>query len=211
MKRTWALVTCLVLAALLLTVVPLGAEAAQTSVYVVRPGDTLYSIASRYCMSSQELYSLNSSVISNPNQLYPGMRLQVVNRCSSGGGSGGGGYCGQVYDRGPRQHAQGFMQGNIYNVVLGDTAFSIGQRFGISANALGQANGINPWFICAGQHLIIPGFGACQQPCSGSPCPPPRHLARATTAVAGTAVRLQALCPQSFRSRPFRQSPSSIR
>jgi hypothetical protein len=110
--------------------------------------DTLTSIAARYCMSWQELYNLNSGVVANPNQLYPGMQLRVVNRCG-GGSSGGYPGCyqnctgwGAVYDRGPQQHARGSVWGNTYLVALGDTSFSIGQRFGISTASPGQRHNL---------------------------------------------------------------------
>lgn len=169
----------LILAALLLVILPLsaaaapqsgvagGARAQGTGIYVVRQGDTLFSIASRHCMTTNELMSLNAGVISNPNQIWPGMQLRVVNRCGGGGNQGGGNW-GNVCDRGPTQHAQGGVSGNRYFVARGDTSFSIANRFGISVTALCQANGINPWNIWAGQTLIIPGLtGAC-----GGGCPP---------------------------------------
>ncbi len=151
-----------------------AAQMQGTSIYVVRQGDTLSSIARRFCMTTTELYSLNSGVLNNPNQIYPGMQLRVVNRC--GGGGGGGGAWG-VCDRGPSTHAQGTVSGNRYFVVRGDTSYSIASRFGISVTALCQANGINPWHIFAGQTLIIPGLtgscGGCQPGWNcPQPCPP---------------------------------------
>jgi LysM repeat protein len=168
-------ISVFVLAALLLSITPLAAsaQAGPTTIYVVQPGDTAYSIATRHCMTVQELSNLNGAVITNPNMLYPGMQLRVVNRCgsSSGGGwNGGGGWNCSVFDRGPRVHAMGSVFGNTYFVALGDTAFSIGQRFGISTEALARANNINPWYIWAGERLIIPGLGSCQQPCPGPSC-----------------------------------------
>lgn len=175
MKRTLILVTSLMLGVLAFSVAPFAAGAQGGSVYVVQAGDTAYSIATRYCMSSQELMSLNAGSMPNPSQLYPGMQVQVINRCGGGssGGNAGGGYpnCGwgNVYDRGPRLHAQGHVSGNLYIVARGDTSFSIAQRFGTSTYALGQSNGINPWYIYAGQRLILPAYGGgwCQQPCTG--------------------------------------------
>jgi LysM repeat protein len=177
-RRAFFLVT---LAALLLVILPASAgavpeaagasagQAQSTGIYVVRQGDTLFSIASRHCMSTTELYSLNSSILNNPNQIYPGMQLRVVSRC------GGGGNWGGVCDRGPSQHAQGSVWGNRYLVARGDTSYSIAARFGISVTTLCQANGINPWYIYAGQTLTIPGLtGSCGGGCvPGSwNCPP---------------------------------------
>jgi LysM repeat protein len=198
-------ISVFVLAALLLSITPLAAsaQAGPTTIYVVQPGDTAYSIATRHCMTVQQLTNLNGAVISNPNQIYPGMQLRVVNQCggspgggsgcsgyncgTSGGGSGCTGYnCGTsggsgpyycsgystgVYDRGPTLHARGWVSGNIYTVAFGDTSWSISQRFGISVNALCQANGINPWFIWGGQRLVIPGLNS-GNPCPPQPCPP---------------------------------------
>ncbi len=198
-------ISVVLLTVLLLSVTPLAAsaQAGQITIYVVQPGDTAYSIATRYCMSVQELTNLNGAVISNPNMLYPGMQLRVVNQCGGGGGCTGpncggctGWNCGGCTgpncggcpsggcDRGPTLHARGWLNGNIYTVALGDTSWSIAQRFGITVNTLCQANGINPWFIWAGQRLVIPscgGWNNCQplppiQPCQpsypGNNCPP---------------------------------------
>ncbi len=43
--------------------------------YVVRPEDTLYSIASRYGMSVGDILSMN--VLGNPNLIYPGQILKL--------------------------------------------------------------------------------------------------------------------------------------
>ena len=51
------------------------------------------------------------------------------------------------------------MQGNTYIVAWGDTFFSIGGRFGLSAEAVMSANGVTkPNNLSAGQHLLIPGL-----------------------------------------------------
>jgi len=177
MKRGLVLV---VLATLLLSVsAPVAmADSGPGSMHIVRAGETLASIARRYCTTWQELHTLNSPPLANPDQLYPGMRLRIVNRC--GGWDGDGGWLGDhegpgeghwgVYDRGPRPHAQGYLRGDSYTVVWGDTAYSIAQRFGVTVDGLRSANGINPWRIFAGQCLMIPGIGQ-----GGHPWPEPRQ------------------------------------
>ncbi|MBK8049687.1 MAG: LysM peptidoglycan-binding domain-containing protein [Anaerolineales bacterium] len=67
---------------------------------------------------------------------------------------------GGVFDRGPRPHATGYVNGSYYCVAFGDTLFSISQRFGVSAQQIAAANGIpNPWLIWANQFILIPGLG----------------------------------------------------
>ncbi len=51
-----------------------------TRTYTVRPGDTLSSIAQRFYGNSADwswLYHVNSSVISNPNNIYAGEVLKI--------------------------------------------------------------------------------------------------------------------------------------
>jgi len=43
--------------------------------YTVRPGDTLWSIASRYGISPAEIIDLNS--LPDPNVIYPGQKLRL--------------------------------------------------------------------------------------------------------------------------------------
>ncbi|MBA3741554.1 LysM domain-containing protein, partial [Sporichthya sp.] len=50
----------------------------HSDVYLVRSGDTLSSIASRFGLTWPELYRHNRQVVgANPNRLMPGMKLQV--------------------------------------------------------------------------------------------------------------------------------------
>jgi LysM repeat protein len=61
--------------------------------------------------------------------------------------------------------------GNKYIVRWGDTLFSIAQRFGVTVDAIRQANGLTSDFIIVGQELTIPG--ATIPPGPGAPPPPP--------------------------------------
>ena len=57
---------------------PFGAviHDAQTAVYTVRKGDTLWGIAGRYGVSLTALIAANPQ-IKNPNLIYPGDRVQI--------------------------------------------------------------------------------------------------------------------------------------
>lgn len=47
----------------------------KPQVYIVRPGDTVWSIARRYGITSDEIIAYNN--LSNPNAVYPGQRLRL--------------------------------------------------------------------------------------------------------------------------------------
>ncbi len=97
--------------------------------YVVQPGDTLFSIARRFGVDMQELARLNG--ITDPSTIYVGQTLRIPATASPARG--------------------------LYQVQPGDTLSSIAQRFGISIQALMEANGItDPDQIYVGQLLRIP-------------------------------------------------------
>ena len=115
-------------------VIPTGSPGTTPpgSVYVVRPGDTLYSIARRLGVTVQALVNVNH--IANPNRIYAGQRLIVP---SDGG------------------HTP--APGTYYRVQRGDTLYSIAWRYGVTVWAIVHANGLaNPNLIYAGQVLFIP-------------------------------------------------------
>jgi LysM repeat protein len=75
---------------------------------------------------------------------------------------------------------------SAYVVQPGDTLGSIAARFGVSANALANANGItNPDRIYVGQNLTIPGkSGSTNQPAA----PNPPSTAQTTSPAGGTYI-----------------------
>ena len=95
--------------------------------YVVQPGDTLSSIASRYGTTVSAITSING--ISNPDRIYAGTTIRIP---ESG--------------RTPQ----------YYTVKSGDTLSAIASRYGTTVNALAALNGIaNPDRIYAGQRLRL--------------------------------------------------------
>ncbi len=105
--------------------------------HVVQAGENLGSIAARYGTSASALARANG--ISNANLVVAGTRLRVNGGSASSSGassSSGGGHV----------------------VQAGENLGSIAARYGTSASALAQANGIsNPNFVVVGTRLRVSG------------------------------------------------------
>lgn len=98
-----------------------------TIYYVVKSGDTLGGIASRYGTTWQNLQVLNG--LSNPNWIYPGQRLKVTGNVGTQ---------------------------RTYTVRYGDTLSSIASRYGVNVYTLAHKNRIsNINLIYPGQKLNI--------------------------------------------------------
>jgi LysM repeat protein len=121
--------------------------------YTVRSGDTMFFIARRFGVTLQALINANPH-IPNPNVIFPCDVLCVpgVDTC-----------------RVPTTCPPGF-QGR-YTVRSGDTMFLIAQRFGVTLQALINANPHipNPNVIFPCDVLCVPGVDTCRVPAT---CPP---------------------------------------
>lgn len=99
----------------------------SSSYYIVRYGDTLSGIASRYGTTWQNLQRLNG--LNNPNWIYPGQRLRVTGNASAK---------------------------RTYTVRYGDTLSGITYRYGVNVYTLAHNNGIrNINLIYPGQKLSL--------------------------------------------------------
>lgn len=102
-----------------------GSSNGSSTTYMVKSGDSLSGIASRYGTTVSALASLNG--ISNPNWIYPGQVLKISGSQSSS---------------------------RTYTVRSGDTLSGIASRLGVSWYSLKAKNGIsNPNLIYPGQVL----------------------------------------------------------
>lgn len=170
--------------------------AAQTYVNVsVQPGDTLAKIAGRYCASWQEVYNINLQTIgSDPGRVEVGQVLTVPNRCGAAPSQpvaptqpAG------VYDRGAISQATGTLNGPYYTVAWGDDLYAIGQRFGVAAVTIMQANGLSGTTLDVGQTLTIPGLSApVVAPTPPPPPPDPNQIQRRHFAHGECNINLQA-------------------
>ncbi len=110
------------------TIPPTGGD------YIVRAGDTLYSIAARYGTTVEAIQSANGIV--NPSLIKVGQRLIIP-----GGGT----------------TSTPITGGTTYVVQADDTLYSIAARFGKNVWDIVVANNLaDPALIYVGQELIIP-------------------------------------------------------
>jgi murein DD-endopeptidase MepM/ murein hydrolase activator NlpD len=100
-------------------------------IYVVQPGDTLWSIAQRFRVSVDDLTKINN--IRNPNQLTEGMQLVIPGL----------------------EGIEGTL--TTINVSYGDTLRSISRRYRIPVAMIARLNHIvSPMELFAGSTLVIP-------------------------------------------------------
>jgi LysM repeat protein len=171
MKKWWFIGILLICASLLfMSAVPALAAApavaapalaADTS-YTVQPGDTLFRIALRFGVTVQAIAQANHIV--NPDLIYVGQVLTIP----TGGGT--------PPPPGPAPTPTPPPPGGqtLYTVQPGDTLFRIALRFGVTVQAIAQANNIgNLNLIYVGQVLIIPTGGGSPPPPNPTPGPPP--------------------------------------
>ncbi len=100
--------------------------------YVIRAGDTFFSIARRYGIAVEALIAANPGV--DPNRLVIGQSICV-----------------------PAPRPAPCPGGRFYTIVAGDTLFSLARRFNTTVKAIIAANpGIDPNNLQIGQVICIP-------------------------------------------------------
>jgi len=106
--------------------------------YMVRSGDTLSGIATRYRVSVNELRRANGL---SSSRIYPGNTLTVP---GSGSPSSG------------KSRSTNESQSTTYRVRRGDTLYDIAREFGVSVKELRRLNGLSSSRIYPGDVLRIP-------------------------------------------------------
>ena len=99
-------------------------------VYTVRPGDTIWLIATRFGVTPQAIISANQ--LTRPDLIHPGQQLVIPVPPVPPGGQ-------------------------VYIVQPGDSVWGIARRFGVTPQAIISANQLaSPNLIYPGQRLVIP-------------------------------------------------------
>ena len=153
------LIAGIIMAVLMALVAPVYAQ--DTATYSVQDGDTLGEIAREYCTTWTEIYESNQEDIGeDPNMLWIGVSLSIVNQCETDGATGGpvdAQSTNDVFDRGEREYAEGTVTDGVYRVSAGDTVFSIAERFGLTSEQLWSANeDLQEQGLKAGTTITIP-------------------------------------------------------
>lgn len=139
--------------------------------HVVQPGETLRSIANFYNRTVTELTEINH--LSNPDTIYVGQELLLVPEATDAPATEATPLPPTeilptpVPDVPPTaipeadEAAPAGDSTLIHVVQRGETLFRIATAYGVTVNALAQANSIgDPTLIYAGQRLLIPGYEA---------------------------------------------------
>jgi LysM repeat protein len=128
----------------------------EGTIYTVRPGDTLYSIAVRFNTTVDAIKAANnliSDIITVGQELkIPGTTTSPTSTPTTTPPSG---------------------EGTIYVVRWGDTLYSIAIRFGTTVDAIKAANGLTSDLLTVGQELIIPGATTTPTATPTAPTPTP--------------------------------------
>lgn len=123
-----------------LTIPSGGGAAPSGGTHTVGRGETLSAIAARYGTTVDALVRANG--LASANMIYAGQRLTIP----GGGASGSSGSS---------------QSGSVYTVRRGDTLAAIAARYGTTAWAVANANGLsNANYIYPGQQLRIPAGGS---------------------------------------------------
>lgn len=133
--------------------------AAGESIYVVQPGDTLFTIAARYNISVNDLAAANG--LNGGSGIYAGQQLIIPTFSPFSESPPFAGAANQLVGL----QAVGFTplpspppSTGVYTIQPGDTLYSIANRYGITLADLQVANGPTDFSlpIYSGQQLVMP-------------------------------------------------------
>ncbi|HEX2883084.1 MAG TPA: LysM peptidoglycan-binding domain-containing protein [Candidatus Limnocylindria bacterium] len=163
----------------------LSAVALAADPVVVRPGDTLTSIARRHGVTITDLVTWNR--LADPNRIYAGQRLAVEPAPAPTAPPAAP----AVPAPAPVAAPTVPKATTVHTVARGESLWTIARRYGVSVSALAAHNGIaNPSRIYAGQRLSIPGTVPVPAPPTPGPITAPMPASMARLVAQRDAVRV---------------------
>lgn len=146
---------------------PTATAAATSTTHVVVEGDTLSAIADQYGTTLEAIMEAND--ITDASLIFVGQELSIPAAATTDGGSDGS-------DTGERTHT----------VVEGDTLTDIADQYGVTIEAIMEANGIeDASLVFVGQVLDIPDAAPVPEP---TPTPTPEATAEGGSAATYTVT-----------------------
>lgn len=148
----------------LITPTSLPGTSGDDCLYIVQAGDNLFRIATSRGFTVEDMRRVNPDLVGDPPVLQIGQLLNLP-ECQPAGAPSAPMGAGTALDEvpagqpllAPATAPPEFMAGETYTVRPGDTLFTISQRFGVSIQAIVDANNLaNPDRLSIGQTLIIP-------------------------------------------------------
>lgn len=158
---------------------------AQQRTHTVQKGETVYSIARRYGVSVDAITAANG--IKDPTKVQAGAVLNIPGATPTPAAP-------TVVPSSPAPSAASGAAAVVHLVKKGETLFAISRRYGVSVDAIAQANKLSGSVIREGQRLTIPGAAASspgaptQTPQTPPQAPAPAPSARPTAAIAAVGT-----------------------
>ena len=139
-------------------IAPAAAQSNASTVYIVQPGDTLFSIARRFNVPVTELANVNRLI--NPNLIYVGQEIIIPASSQPGAPANAS------------TPAASAVAYRVHVVQPGENVFRIALKHGVTVPSIAMANNLsNPALIFVGQQLSIPARAG--EP-SNAPVTPPQ-------------------------------------
>ena len=107
------------------------------TIYTIKAGDTLYSLARRYATTVDAIQQANPGLA--PRSLQVGRKICI-----------------------PAQEPATCPGGTLYTIVAGDTLYSLARRYNTTVSAIQKANpGLDPRSLQVGRKICIPSAVPC--------------------------------------------------